>query len=62
MACLGYDLTLHVGKQLLGNIKPQQGLISNMNLRNSANGLLIENNAAVIVPYKNAQLLAPNHE
>jgi hypothetical protein len=33
-----------------------------MNLRNSANGLLIENNAAVIVPYKNAQLLAPNHE
>lgn len=62
MACLGYDLTLHVGKQLLGNTKPQQGLISNMNLRNSANGLLIENNAAVIVPYKNAQLLAPNHE
>ena len=62
MACLGYDLTLHVGKQLLGNTKPQQGLISNMNLRNSANGLFIENNAAVVVPYRNAQLLVPHHE
>lgn len=62
MACLGYDLTLHVGKQLLGNTKPQQGLISNMNLRNSTNGLFIENNAAVVVPYRNAQLLVPHHE
>lgn len=62
MACLGYDLTLHIGKQLLGNTKPQQGLISNMNLRNSANGLFIENNAAVVVPYRNAQLLVPHHE
>jgi hypothetical protein len=62
MSCLGYDLTLHVGKQLLGNTKPQQGLISNMNLRNSANGLFIENNAAVVVPYRNAQLLVPHHE
>jgi LysM repeat protein len=62
MACLGYDLTLHIGKQLLGNAAPQQGLISNMNLRNSANGLFIENNAAVVVPYRNAQLLVPHHE
>jgi LysM repeat protein/ABC-type branched-subunit amino acid transport system substrate-binding protein len=62
MACLGYDLTLHIGKQLLGNTKPQQGLISNMNLRNSANGLFVENNAAVVVPYRNAQLLVPYHE
>ena len=62
MACLGYDLTLHIGKQLLGNTAPQQGLISNMNLRNSANGLFIENNAAVVVPYRNAQLLVPHHE
>ena len=62
MACLGYDLTLHIGKQLLGNTKPQQGLISNMNLRNSANGLFIENNAAVVVPYRNAQLLVHYHE
>ena len=62
MACLGYDLTLHIGKQLLGTNTAQQGLISNMHLRNNANGLHIENNAAVIVPYKNAQLLAPNHE
>jgi hypothetical protein len=62
MACLGYDLTLHIGKQLLRTNTAQQGLISNMHLRNNANGLHIENNAAVIVPYKNAQLLAPNHE
>lgn len=62
MACLGYDLTLHIGKQLLGLSKPQQGLISNMNLRSGANGLFIENNTAVIVPYQNAQLLAPHHE
>ena len=62
MACLGYDLTLHIGKQLLGNAASQQGLISNMNLRNSANGLFIENNAAVVVPYRNAQLLVPHHE
>jgi len=62
MACLGYDLTLHIGKQLLGSTLPQQGLISNMNLRSNSNGLHIENNAAVVVPYKNAQLLAPDHE
>jgi hypothetical protein len=62
MACLGYDLTLHIGKQLLGSTSPQQGLISNMNLRSNSNGLHIENNAAVVVPYKNAQLLAPDHE
>jgi hypothetical protein len=62
MACLGYDLTLHIGKQLLGSTAPQQGLISNMNLRSNSNGLHIENNTAVVVPYKNAQLLAPNHE
>ncbi len=62
MACLGYDLTLHVGKQLLGNSALQKGLISNMILRDNANGLWIENAAAVVVPYKNAQLLAPNHE
>jgi LysM repeat protein len=62
MACLGYDLTLHIGKELLGMHKPQQGLISNMNLRSGANGLYIENNTAVVVPYQNAQLLAPHHE
>jgi LysM repeat protein len=62
MACLGYDLTLHIGKELLGMHKPQQGLISNMNLRSGANGLYIENNTAVVVPYRNAQLLVPHHE
>jgi hypothetical protein len=62
MSCLGYDLTLHLGKQLLGQSQPKQGLISNMNLRKSSNGLFIENGAAVVVPYKNAQLLAPTNE
>jgi hypothetical protein len=62
MACLGYDLTLHIGKQLLGDAHPQKGLISNMQLKTTASGLYIENNAALVVTYKNAQLLAPNNE
>jgi len=62
MACLGYDLTLHIGKQLLGDEHPQKGLISNMQLKTTASGLYIENNAALVVTYKNAQLLAPNNE
>lgn len=62
MACLGYDLTLHIGMQLLGNTQPQKGLISNMQLKTSANSLFIENKAGVVVWYTNAQLLAPQHE
>jgi len=62
MACLGYDLTLHIGKQLLGDAHPQKGLISNMQLKTTASGLYIENNASLVVTYKNAQLLAPNNE
>lgn len=62
MACLGYDLTLHIGMQLLGNAPPQKGLISNMQLNTSANSLFIENKAGVVVWYTNAQLLAPQHE
>jgi hypothetical protein len=62
MACLGFDVTLHIGKQLVGKYPIQNGLISNMSLRFSPNQLYIENAAAVVVPYKNAQLIAPNHE
>jgi LysM repeat protein len=62
MSCLGYDLTLHIGKQLLGWNATQQGLISNMALKTAANGLSIENSAAVVVTYRNAQLLAPKNE
>jgi LysM repeat protein len=62
MSCLGYDLTLHIGKQLLGSNTTQQGLISNMALKTAANGLSIENSAAVVVTYRNAQLLAPKNE
>ena len=62
IACLGFDATLHIGKQLLGNYPIQNGLISNMSLRFAPNQLYIENAAAVVVPYKNAQLIAPNHE
>lgn len=62
MSCLGYDLTLHIGKQLLGTNTTQQGLISNMALKTAANGLSIENSAAVVVTYRNAQLLAPKNE
>lgn len=62
MACLGFDVTLHIGKQLVGNYPIQNGLISNMSLRYSPNQYYIENAAAVVVPYKNAQLIAPNHE
>jgi LysM repeat protein len=62
MACLGYDITLHVGKQLLGDKHPKQGLISNMTLNHSSNRMFIENNASVLVNYKNAQLLIPNNE
>ena len=62
MSCLGYDLTLHIGKQLLGSNTIQQGLISNMSLKTAANGLSIENSAAVVVTYRNAQLLAPKNE
>lgn len=62
MSCLGYDLTLHIGKQLLGSNATQHGLISNMALKTSANGLSIENSAAVVVTYRNAQLLAPKNE
>lgn len=62
MACLGFDVTLHIGKQLVGEEKSQSGLISNMALRFSPNNLNIENGAAVVVPYKNAQLIAPEHE
>lgn len=62
MACLGYDLTLHIGMQLLGNAQPQKGLISNMQLNTSANSLFIENKAGVVVWYTNAQLLVPQHE
>lgn len=62
MSCLGYDLTLHIGKQLLGSNATQQGLISNMALKTAANGLSIENSAAVVVTYRNAQLLAPKNE
>jgi LysM repeat protein len=62
MSCLGYDLTLHLGQQLLGQSQSKKGLISNMNLRMSSNGLFIENGAAVVVLYKNAQLLAPSNE
>ena len=62
MACLGFDVTLHIGKQLVGNYPIQNGLISNMSLRFAPNQLYIENAAAVVVPYKNAQLIAPNHE
>ena len=62
MACLGYDLAFHIGKQLLGDAHPQKGLISNMQLKTTASGLYIENNAALVVTYKNAQLLAPNNE
>ena len=62
MSCLGFDLTLHIGKQLLGKNTTQQGLISNMALKTAANGLSIENSAAVVVTYRNAQLLAPKNE
>jgi LysM repeat protein len=62
MSCLGYDLTLHIGKQLLGTNTTQQGLISNMALKTTANGLSIENSAAVVVTYRNAQLLVPKNE
>jgi LysM repeat protein/ABC-type branched-subunit amino acid transport system substrate-binding protein len=62
MSCLGYDLTLHIGKQLLGTNTTQQGLISNMALKTAANGLSIENSAAVVVTYRNAQLLVPKNE
>ena len=62
MSCLGFDLTLHIGKQLLGTNTTQQGLISNMALKTAANGLSIENSAAVVVTYRNAQLLAPKNE
>jgi len=33
-----------------------------MQLKTTASGLYIENNAALVVTYKNAQLLAPNNE
>jgi LysM repeat protein len=62
MSCLGFDLTLHIGKQLLGTNTTQQGLISNMALKTATNGLSIENSAAVVVTYRNAQLLAPKNE
>jgi len=62
MSCLGYDLTLHIGKQLLGTNTTQQGLISNMILKTAANGLSIENSAGVVVTYRNAQLLVPKNE
>ena len=62
MACLGFDVTLHIGKQLVGEETSQSGLISNMTLRFSTNNLNIENGSAVVVPYKNAQLIAPEHE
>ena len=62
MACLGYDLTLHIGMQLLGQAQLQKGMISNMQLQNSTNGLYLENKAGVIVWYKNAQLSAPTNE
>jgi hypothetical protein len=62
MACLGFDLTLHIGKQLLGTNSTQQGLISNMALKTATNGLSIENSAAVVITYRNAQLLAPIHD
>jgi len=62
MACLGYDLTLNVGMHLLGNTQLQKGLISNLQLKTSANSLFIENNAGVVVWYQNAQLLVPQHE
>lgn len=62
MACLGFDLTLHIGRQLVGTAKIQKGLISNMNLMMAPNGLYIENGAGVVVVYKNAQLPDPNHE
>jgi len=59
MACLGYDVTLHIGKQLLATSSLQNGLISNLKLSKTANGLFIENKAAVVVSYRNAQLLVP---
>lgn len=62
MSCLGYDLMLHMGLQLLGKPNSNTGLISNMHLRMSSNGAHIENAAAVVVLYQNAQLPASRHE
>lgn len=62
MSCLGYDLMLHIGLQLQGQAQPKTGLISNMQLQTTASGAYIENGAAVIVTYQNAQLQVPRHE
>jgi hypothetical protein len=60
MACLGYDVTFLIGKQLLGGTIHQQGYISKMRLQNRANGMGIENVLAPVVIYKNGELIEIN--
>lgn len=56
MACLGYDVTMHLGKLLLGANEVQNGLITNLQFKSSATDNNIENGAAKVVWHRYTSL------
>ncbi len=56
MACLGYDVTMHLGSLLLGVNEVQNGLITNLQLQLNTPVNNIENGAAKVVWYRYSSL------